>query len=92
MLSAAFYDGLSNYEYMLIAQPDACIWYEKNMLDHFMDVGYDYYGAPWIPARRIWEWARVPKENGKGARLVCLKKEGNGITMGNGGFSLRRTS
>lgn len=91
MLSRDFYNSLSNYEYMLIAQPDAVIWREENMLSHFMDLGFDYYGAPWIPARRIWEWAKVPGKNGKG-KMVCLKKEGNGIEMGNGGFSLRRVS
>lgn len=90
MLNRDFYKSFDTFEYMLIAQPDACIWKEENMLDEFIDAGYDYYGAPWIPARRIWEWAYVNTE--KGRKLVCCKKEGCGIEMGNGGFSLRRIS
>ena len=92
MLSTDFYDSFSEYEYMLIAQPDACIWREENMLEYFMDMDFDYYGAPWIPARRIWEWAPVRSGQDGRRRIVCLKKEGNGIEMGNGGFSLRRIS
>lgn len=89
MLSEAFYERFSDYEYMLIAQTDACIWSNDDRLDYFMDKGYHYYGAPWIPERRIWEWIRVPKESGKGYKIRCCKKAGQGISMGNGGFCLR---
>ena len=90
MLDPKFYRSFSDHEYMLIAQPDAVIFREDNMLEEFMNLGYDYYGAPWIPPRHIWEWAKIKDESSGKVRTVCLKKRGNGITMGNGGFSLRR--
>lgn len=82
LLNAAFYKTFSDYEYMLIAQTDACIWDNKNRLQEFINKGFDYYGAPWIPERRIWEWIW---DDG----IKCCKKEGQGLTMGNGGFCLR---
>ena len=88
MLSESFYGRFDNYEYILIAQPDAVIWREENMLRYFMDKDFDYYGAPWIPERRIWEWTWVTDNNGK--RIECAKKKDHGIVMGNGGFSLRK--
>lgn len=89
MLSVEFYQAFLEYEYMLIAQTDACIWQREDLIDKYIDMGFHYYGAPWIPERRIWEWIRVPKDNGKGMRIRCCKKPGQGITMGNGGFCLR---
>ena len=90
MLSEDFYKSFSDYEYMLIAQPDAVIWREENMIPYFTAKEYDYYGAPWIPERRIWEWTVVRDKDGKKPKIKCAKKKGQGITMGNGGFSLRR--
>ena len=90
MLSEKFYERFLSYDYMLIAQPDATILQNENRLQEFMALDYDYIGAPWDPARRIWEWSLAKKENGKGYRIRCCKKEGDGIVMGNGGFSLRK--
>ena len=81
MLSESFYGRFDNYEYILIAQPDAVIWREENMLRYFMDKDFDYYGAPWIPERRILEWTWVTDNNGK--RIECAKKKDHGIVMGN---------
>jgi len=92
MLSIDFYLMLSKYEYVLIAQPDAVIFRKENMLDYFISKGFDYYGAPWIPERRIWEWVRVKNKSGKGSHISCAKKESQGLYMGNGGFSLRNIS
>lgn len=47
-----------------------------NKLDYFCQLGYDYYGAPW-PV--YWRWREV-----EGDRVP--------LTVGNGGFSLRRVS
>lgn len=38
-----FYDSLSNYEYILICQPDA--WVFEDKLEHFISLGYDYIGS-----------------------------------------------
>ena len=90
MLSEKFYARFSNYEYMLIAQPDAAIWRKENLISYFISLGNDYYGAPWLPERRIWEWTFVFDKNINKYHLRCAKKRGQGIVMGNGGFSLRR--
>ncbi|MBR5419977.1 MAG: hypothetical protein IK115_02385 [Lachnospiraceae bacterium] len=89
LLSESFYDAFSEYEYMLLAQPDAVIWEDEDKLDAFAEEGYDYYGAPWEPPRRIWEWTVAPKEGFPGFRIRCCKGKNDGIVMGNGGFSLR---
>lgn len=89
MLSEDFYKRFLSYDYLLIAQTDAVIWQEKNRILEFIEMGYDYYGAPWIPERRIWEWTFPRKKGFPGFRVQCCKKAGCGIRMGNGGFSLR---
>lgn len=88
MLDTAFYESFSDYEYMLIAQPDAILMKEENMISYFCSMGYDYFGAPWDPPRRIWEWAKVKRDIPSKGKIICCKKEG--IVMGNGGFSLRK--
>lgn len=90
MLDIAFYKRFIRYDYMLIAQTDACLWANEDKLDIFMDMGFDYIGAPWTPERRIWEWIWDGKsQKKKFLKLRCCKKAGSGITMGNGGFCLR---
>lgn len=90
LLDTKFYKTFLDYEYMLIAQTDACIWSNKNELQRFILADYDYYGAPWIPERRIWEWI-WERKNGRLHFRLC-KKKGQGLVMGNGGFCLRRIS
>lgn len=91
MLWEGFYQRFldNGYAYMLVAQTDAVIWQEENRIPEFMEKGFDYYGAPWVPERRIWEWTFEKKTGFPGFAIKCCKKEGQGITMGNGGFSLR---
>ena len=89
MLDISFYKAFSAYEYMLIAQPDAVTFLETDELDRFIDTGFDYFGAPWIPGRRIWEWVRVRRDIPTKGKIICCKKDENKIQMGNGGFSLR---
>ena len=43
--TADFYEIFSDYEYMLIYQLDCWIFF--NLIDYFVRLGYDYYGAPW---------------------------------------------
>ncbi|MCR4586628.1 MAG: hypothetical protein K5686_13005 [Lachnospiraceae bacterium] len=90
LLDTRFYERFAPYEYILIAQSDAVIWQEGDRIEEFIDRGFDYYGAPWIPERRIWEWLFPKKDSFPGFSVRCLKKPGCGITMGNGGFSLRK--
>lgn len=40
-----FYDIFNDYEYILIYQVDAWVYYDN--LDYFMELDFDYYGAPW---------------------------------------------
>ena len=46
LLSAEFYQRFSNYEYMLICQPDAYVFSDE--LTYWCKKGYDYIGAPLI--------------------------------------------
>lgn len=89
LLSEGFYRAFDRYDYMLIAQPDAVVWQDEDRLDEFIEKGYDYYGAPWEPARRIWEWTFIKKNSFPGFKIRCCKGRNDGIIMGNGGFSLR---
>lgn len=45
MLKPDLYERLADYEYMLIYQLDAFVFYDK--LSYFCSLGYDYIGAPW---------------------------------------------
>lgn len=47
MLNSIIYKDFDDYEYMLIYQLDAFIFYDN--IYYFCQLGYDYYGAPWIP-------------------------------------------
>lgn len=50
-----FYKCFNNYEYILICQTDC--WAFEDRLDYFMNLGYDYYGAPW-PAKDCAAWGK----------------------------------
>ncbi|MBR3102943.1 MAG: hypothetical protein IKH46_03885 [Lachnospiraceae bacterium] len=89
LLSEDFYTAFEDYKYLLIAQPDAVVWQNRDRIPEFIAKGYDYYGAPWQPARRIWEWTCPKAGKFPFFRIRCCKKNGDGIVMGNGGFSLR---
>lgn len=91
MLSNLFYEAFTNYEYMLIYQLDAYI-FEDELLE-WCSRGYDYIGAPWIPAQK-YEQARY-KYGLKLMNFFCRMsniKTGahNYYHVGNGGFSLRK--
>lgn len=46
MLQTGFYEMFSNYEYMLVYQPDS--WVFKDELEYWCNKGYDYIGAPFF--------------------------------------------
>ena len=52
MLSEIFYERFTEYTYILIAQLDAFI-FEDSLL-YFVNLGYDYIGAPWIHGIRYY--------------------------------------
>ena len=91
LLDTGFYKAFADYEYMLIAQPDALLIKKEDIIDSFIEKGFDYYGAPWIPGRAIWEWVRVRRDIKEKGHIICCKNKKHAITMGNGGFSLRNT-
>lgn len=46
MLSEKFYERFSDYDYILIYQLDAFVFYDR--LEYFCNMDYDYIGAPWL--------------------------------------------
>ena len=46
LLTSEFYANFSEYNYILIYQPDG--WVFKDELDLWCEQGYDYIGAPWF--------------------------------------------
>jgi len=81
LLSADFYKGYSNYEFVLIHQADAILLADD--LDHWCAQGYDYIGAPWPAGLEV----KLSRGECLPADLVTLR-----AYVGNGGLSLRRTS
>ena len=81
LLSADFYKGYSNYEFILIHQADAILLADD--LDHWCAQGYDYIGAPWPAGLEV----KLSRGECLPADLVTLR-----AYVGNGGLSLRRTS
>ena len=51
MLSPQFYERFSDYDYILLYQPDAFVFSDR--LEEFCRLGYDYIGAPWSIAAGI---------------------------------------
>ena len=45
MMSPGFYKAFKNFDYILIYQLDAFVFYDR--LEYFCSLGYDYIGAPW---------------------------------------------
>lgn len=100
MLSIAFYDSFSAYEFVLIHQLDAFVF--RDELTNWCRRGYDYIGAPWLRdrdfggwteelwfniKRRVATWFNLKKADGVTPReIVSLNK------VGNGGLSLRRVT
>jgi len=80
LLSKSFYERFSNFEFILVLQPDAIIL--KDDLDYWMNQPYDYIGAPWPDVVTI--KLRL-------ARYLFRKKSFS-FFVGNGGLSLRRVN
>ena len=52
-----FYEPFRDFDYILIYQPDAFVFYDA--LEDFCSLGYDYIGAPW--PYYAWLGSRKPK-------------------------------
>jgi hypothetical protein len=79
LMSTAFYEGFSDYEFMLILQTDALVL--RDELDWWCDQPFDYVGAPWPDGYELFVNAG-PFDGANGKRVK--------VFVGNGGFSLRR--
>lgn len=84
LLSDSFYDCFDDYDYMLIAQTDTYILNSNYSLEYFVDMSYDYYGAPWPSG---------PFPTPFGIREYIKSifvHNSEQLLVGNGGFSLRK--
>jgi len=92
MLSPFFYLRFICYQYMCIVQTDAVILGTGERLGEFIDLNYDYIGAPW--KRAAWLHRFEPENHFWILELfpgVKRKLMGEGVwcLVGNGGLSLR---
>ncbi len=90
MLSAEFYAAFTEYDYMLICQPD--VWLFRDELARWCARGYDYIGAPW-PEKPIYKFAPVRlylKLRHLVANHEKVLRSDLFNRVGNGGLSLRR--
>jgi len=92
LLSHIFYDTFSDFNYLLIYQPDC--WVFKDELDMWCHKNYDFIGAPWINDDNLY---KVINNNKKQLfELVIYLQKNLGLKkdwrVGNGGFSLHKIS
>ena len=96
MMSEEFYERFLALDYMLVVQTDVLVF--SDQLDEWRSRGYDYVGAPWLPAvqtvkgfhplhRAVWHVRKALSHVTPGFHAVSLK-----YSVGNGGFSLRRVA
>lgn len=94
LLTPYFYDLYSQYDYMLIYQLDAYVF--RDELYKWIEKGYDYIGAPWIPSKYYLKcivekpWQAIRKLFP--VKLTNIPHCMNYFAVGNGGFSLRKIS
>ena len=70
LMSPQFYEAFSDFDYILIYQLDAFVFYDA--LEDFCSLGYDYIGAPW--PRHAWQGKRYPKTPQVGNGGFSLRK------------------
>lgn len=95
VLEASFYKRFIKYEYMLIYQLDAFVF--KDELLYWVNQGYDYIGAPWLPWKRrhlsLWGRYRLLSQYAFYKLFNPRKLRNNNkyyyYQVGNGGLSLR---
>ncbi len=90
MLDSSFYKRFSDYEYILIYQLDAYVFYDR--LQEWAERGYSYIGAPWIPTRKKYctFWGKIILPFLRKFKTSDRKRlRDTFYNVGNGGFSLR---
>lgn len=93
VLSTDFYQRFIDYSFVLIYQLDAFVF--KDELQMWIDKGYDYIGAPWLPhdSRYEGKWGNfILSVKRNYYRLLQSPKMWKYCyyEIGNGGFSLRK--
>jgi hypothetical protein len=82
LTSIEFYKEFSDYKYILIHQLDCYLF--NNNIEHFVNQGFDYIGAPWIKGVKRTAFRLAPTYF-----LKSLIKNNLYKFVGNGGLSLR---
>lgn len=88
LMTSEFYGRFIEYDYMLMLQLDGWLIKGSEELKQFLQMGYDYIGAPW-PEGGLRYYKRIIR----GANHIKLLRCFTGETIcrvGNGGVSLRR--
>lgn len=88
LMTPEFYNRFSDYEYMFILQLDGWLIKGEEELKRFLQMGFDYIGAPWRDGGY-----RYYKRVIRGANYIRFLRYFTGETIcrvGNGGVSLRR--
>lgn len=82
-LTKKFYECFTEYQYMLIYQLDALLLKPSASIYEFIEMAYDYYGAPWPKGSVSYQYSFRGLSLIKGLFIekICY--------VGNGGFSLR---
>ena len=78
LMSEEFYELFAPFDYLLVLQPDAVVFFDA--LDEWTSRGIDYVGAPWP----WWEQIVIPQHS---PHLAGFRFR---LGVGNGGLSLRR--
>lgn len=86
LLTKEFYQKFKMYEYILICQTDVFVMGNSDDLQRFLDMDYDYWGAPWYFRARAYR-KRCP-----GYKILWPISKPRRVHVGNGGLSLRRVS
>jgi hypothetical protein len=81
LVTQSFYDRFEAFEFVLLVQPDAIVL--RDDLDFWSRQPFDYIGAPWPKGLEF----LIKRDQFAGARSRLIK-----VTVGNGGFSLRRVA
>lgn len=90
LLNSEFYRFFGSSDYIFIFQTDAKFLGTKEQLLKFVDMNYDYFGAPWGRDGMRFINRVIP---GAGHSRLLRILEGEVIArVGNGGVSLRKTS
>ncbi len=92
MLSPVFYKRFIATDYILICQTDVFVF--KNELEKWINLDFDYVGAPWIGSPKTFISTVIGNVNSI-YRKITQKKEKNKerlFMVGNGGFSLRKVA